>query len=325
MPGALRPDPAEYAPARRAAWNSATMELFREALRSPGRPDVRTAVLDDLSSSYGYSAEECVERCIHWEAHNVEEYVRRERTSSEGLADFYDTTTSWSFDLLWYAYLQAEGYEYPSSVVVALDAMSRTSGRDHLDFGSGVGTTNQLFHRLEFHSTGADVSTSLLRFARHRLDRRPEDAGIDLVDLDSATLEPQSYDVVTAIDTLTHVPDLDATLERLHGWLRPGGLLYANLDVRPQTEVNALFLYEEAAPLRRLIARSGFRRVAILDGWMRVYERVDVGSWAHRQEIVRATVRESKVSQLGARVQRRGDRALRKLAPHKRRSAGEVI
>ncbi|GMA24881.1 hypothetical protein GCM10025864_26400 [Luteimicrobium album] len=311
LPGAVRPDPAEYAPARLVAWDSTTMELFREALRSPGRSDVRTAVLDDLSSGYGYSPEECVERCIHWEAHNLEEYVRRERTSSEGLADFYDTTTSWSFDLLWYAYLQAEGYEYPTSVVVALDAMSRTSGRDHLDFGSGVGVTNQLFHRLGFRSTGADVSTSLLRFARHRLDRRPEDAGIDLVDLDSATLEPRSYDVVTAIDTLTHVPDLAPTLERLHGWLRPGGLLYANLDVRPRTEANALFLYEEAASLRRLIARSGFRRVAILDGWMRVYERIDVGSRAHRQEIVRATARESRAAELGRRVQRRIDRGLR--------------
>ncbi len=88
------------------------------------------------------------------------------------MTDFYRTTQSWAFDLLWFAYLQAEGYGLPSSVL-ALQAMAtRAHGPAHLDFGSGAGVTSQLFARAGYETTLADISTSLLDFARYRLKRR---------------------------------------------------------------------------------------------------------------------------------------------------------
>ena len=49
-------------------------------------------------------------------------------TASHRLASFYQTTQSWAFDLLWFAYLQAEGYGYPTSVL-ALRTMAARGPR----------------------------------------------------------------------------------------------------------------------------------------------------------------------------------------------------
>lgn len=148
------------------------MEWFRASLLLPGVADVRAAVLDDLSSYTGLPPDQCVERCQNWESWSVEEWFAADRSDMGGLTDFYRTTESWAFDLLWYAYLQAEGYGYPTSVLALRAVAGRGHGRVHLDFGSGVGVTSQLFARAGYETTLADLSTSLLDFARYRLSRR---------------------------------------------------------------------------------------------------------------------------------------------------------
>ena len=137
-------------------------ELFRASLRLPGVPDVRAALLDELSTYSGRPPEECVERCRNWESWSVEEWSAADRSDMDGLASFYQTTQSWAFDLLWFAYLQAEGYGYPTSVLALRTMAARGHGRAHLDFGSGVGVTSQLFARAGYETTLADISTSLL-------------------------------------------------------------------------------------------------------------------------------------------------------------------
>ena len=240
----LHPDPLDPAvsppstvscPAWRAALTSDELQRFRDALRLPPDSDVRAGVLDDLSSYFGISSDECVERCIHWEESSVTEWFERTRQTPGGLLDFYRSTQSWAFDLLWFAYLQVEGYGFPASVIAARDLRHRhVVPGTHLDFGSGVGVTSQLFAALGYETHLGDVSTSLLEFARFRLDRRGQAA--TYLDLAARELEAERYDVVTAIDTLAHVPDLAGTACRLHTALRPGGWLFANVDVRaPET------------------------------------------------------------------------------------------
>ena len=74
-------------------------------------------------------------------------------------------------------YLQAEGYEFPASVVAAQYLRRReVKPGTHLDYGSGVGVTGQLFASLGYETALGDVSTSLLEFARYRLERRGQAA-----------------------------------------------------------------------------------------------------------------------------------------------------
>ncbi len=279
-PTVPRPHPATWPPRQRKAFASASMRHYRAALQLAETSSVRDSVLDDLSSYFHLDPQECVGRCLDWEQWSLREWQRRERNSAEGLADFYRTTLSWSFDLLWYAYLQAEGYRYPISVAIAESVLAPKQGQRHLDFGSGVGVTSQLFQRLGFETDLADVSTSLLGFARFRLERRSVRAGY--IDLNVATPEPMRYDVVTAISTLNLVPDLAVTAGMLHRTLRPGGVIFANFDVRPKTPENAWHLYDDDLPLRWQLQRTGFEPEESLDGMITRYRKVEPAGLRHQ-------------------------------------------
>jgi SAM-dependent methyltransferase len=255
-PATPPPDPQRWPKARQEAFASAEMEMFRASLRLRELPDIRAAVLDDLGSYFGLPPEECVERCRNWESWSVKEWSAADRSSKDGTTDFYRTTQSWAFDLLWFAYVQAEGYGLPTSVL-ALQAMAaRPHGPAHLDFGSGSGVTSQLFARAGYQTALADISTSLLDFARYRLERRGQAARF--IDLNEERLETARYDVITALDTLILIPDLAEVVASLHAALRPGGWLITNFDVRPPSPENAWHLYDDDLNLRAILHRAGF-------------------------------------------------------------------
>jgi len=276
-------DPQTWLKAQQNAFASAEMEWFRACLRLPGVPDVRAAVLDDLSSYSGLPPEECVQRCLNWESWSVAEWLAADRSGVDRFTSFYTTTESWAFDLLWYAYLQTEGYGYPTSVAALHTVGAQGNGRAHLDFGSGAGVTSQLFARAGYETTLADISTSLLDFARHRLSRRGEAARF--IDLNDEKLETGRYDVITALDTLVHVPDLADVVAGLHRALRPGGWLITNFDVRPPSPENAWHLYEDDLDLRATVHRAGFAPAGRFGQYM-AYRRVDPASSAQRLRVL---------------------------------------
>lgn len=87
--------------------------------------------------------------------------------------------------------------------------------------------------------------------------------------------------MITALATLVHVPDLVSTSRLLHRSLRPGGLLFANFDVRPESPENAWHLYSDDRPLRWVFQRTGFEPVENLDGMVTKYQRVEPSGLGH--------------------------------------------
>jgi SAM-dependent methyltransferase len=290
-PNTPKPDRSTWNAHQTRAFASAAMTAYRDGLRLAGKPDIRSALIDDLSAYHKISEEQCIDRCINWEKWSVEEWERQPRDTKEGLKDFYAKVQSWSFDLLWFAYLQAEGYEYPISAVIADSIPGAKSAQPrHLDFGSGVGVTSQMFLRLGYQSTLADVSDTLLAFARFRLERRGDQA--QYINLKESGLPIGSYDVITAVDTLTHIPPADfaASVEMLHRALKPGGHLIANFDVRPASPENAWHLYSDDRLLRFKLHRIGFEPVERLDRGFTLYQRVEPDSLQHAVRGVRDLV-----------------------------------
>jgi SAM-dependent methyltransferase len=287
------------------------MRRFRECLRLPDSNDVRAAVLDDLSTYTGVPPDACVLRCLDWEDDSIREWFSADRSDAAGVNDFYRTTQSWLFDLLWYAYLQAEGFAYPTNTIALRLATAFGGGADHLDYGSGVGVTSQLFARAGYGTTLADVSDSLLAFARYRLERR--DVPAEYVDLNVEPLGDARYDVITAIDTLVCIDDLDTVAGRLHTALRPGGCLVANLYPRPRSRDIAWAVHDDTARPRAVIERAGFLPAARSGNFI-VFHRVDPSSAAHRvRMLIDELALTSPASQVLHRQQMRLSAALRRM------------
>ena len=278
-PGYVPPDPSEMADAWKAALVSREHRLYRQALLLPGITDPRAAVLDDLSAYYQLDPAECVERCINWEAWSVREWSEADRSTPEGMRAFYNSTKSWSFDLVWYAYLQAVGAMYPGAVIASRALLPPTQAPRCLDFGSGAGDLAQLLTVLGYSVDLADVSRTLLNFARWRLERRGQAAGY--LDLNDTSLPEGEYDAVLAKDVLVHVPDFEATVRDLHRALRSGGLLIASFDTRPPSPENAWHLYSDDMQLRHTLQDVGFEQVGSMDGHLFVYQQVEADSPAH--------------------------------------------
>jgi SAM-dependent methyltransferase len=100
-------------------------------------------------------------------------------------------------------------------------------GAEVVELGCGNGTaeTRELARR--FRLTGIDLSEEQLRRARARVP----DAAFVRGDVTSADFAPASLDAVCAFYVLNHIPRelLPGLFERVHGWLRPGGLFLATL------------------------------------------------------------------------------------------------
>jgi SAM-dependent methyltransferase len=249
------------------------METYRSVLKL-GDLDVRESVLQELSDYHGASPEECLKRCLHWEDWSVEEWKSADRSTPEGIKEFYETVQSWAFDLTWYSYLQATGHAFPASVAAARFAMDTAKGPDYLDFGSGTGTTAQLFARLGFRTTMADISATLLDYAAWRMERHGDQ--VARIDLNTETLPTNAYDFITALDTLVHVPDFDATARDLRRIIRPGGYLLANFDVREKDDHGSLWhLHNDLHVVDHRLRAAGFVCTHTLAELTRCYVAVD--------------------------------------------------
>jgi 2-polyprenyl-3-methyl-5-hydroxy-6-metoxy-1,4-benzoquinol methylase len=255
------------------------MRMFRRVLQLDDH-DVRESVLDDLATYHGITKEEARLRALHWEEESVHEWEAAHNgtagsASDEARVAFYRTQQSWGFDLLWWAYLQSEGHADPASVIAYRWLQQYSPGRRHLDFGSGVGITSQLFEEGGWKTTAADLSSTLLDFAQFRLQRRGQKA--DYIDLAESGLPAGEFDAITAIDTLAHVPDLYGTAVQLHAALGRGGYLIANIDVREASRETVWHLYDDDLRARYDLRRAGFVPVADLGYGLVAYRKAADG------------------------------------------------
>lgn len=250
------------------------MEAFREGLRFRGLPDVRSAVLDDLSSYYSIDAEECLYRATHSFELSAKEWLAKpQRETPEEIRDFYLNHQAWCFGLLWFAYLQAEGYAAPSAAIIA-DDLTEQPPAHVLDYGSGAGAAGMMFRLRGYRSSLADVSQPLLRFAEYRFKRRGLDA--TFIDLNTQSLPSATFDVAAVIQTFACVDDVPGTARELRRSLTPQGSMYGDFDVHRRTGSDGR-LYDDDLPLRRAIHRTGFREARNVERATIRYHQVTPG------------------------------------------------
>jgi ubiquinone/menaquinone biosynthesis C-methylase UbiE len=119
-----------------------------------------------------------------------------------------------------------------------------------LEFGCGTGSTAIIHAPYVKHIVATDISYKMLDIA----EQRARDAGIENISfqqgtLDSLELETESFDAVLGLNVLHLLEDVDATISRVHGLLKPGGIFVSSTVLID--EIN--FVWRLLIPLMQLL------------------------------------------------------------------------
>lgn len=147
------------------------------------------------------------------------------------------------------------------------------SDRDVLDVGCGGGILAESLARKGGRVTGIDVAPRVLATARLHL----HESGV-AVDYQEMTVEslaqesPETFDVVTCMEMLEHVPDPDSIVRAISALLKPGGdAFFSTLNRTPLAFALGIVGAEHIA---RLLPRGTHRydrfiRPSELSAWLR--------------------------------------------------------
>ncbi len=110
-----------------------------------------------------------------------------------------------------------------------IESRLELADRDVLDIGCGGGILSEAMAHRGARVTGIDMGAAPLAVAKlHLLE-----SGLDIdyrqvLAEDFALQQPQSFDVITCLEMLEHVPDPASVLRACHALLRPGGDLFVS-------------------------------------------------------------------------------------------------
>lgn len=235
---------ADPAAQRRALW--------AEALALPGHPDLAESLVAELADYLGAPPEEVAERCRHGAAALAAAWSASAPSRPEEVAGFYRQGDDYLFELSWWHALAEDDSALVQ--VVALEQAQAHGCRRALDFGSGIGALGLLLARHGLEVTLAEVNPALQDYARWRFARRGLAA--TFLDPDAEPLPAASYDLVTAIDVLEHLPDPEAALARLAAALRPGGVMVVHAPDQPDP-LRPMHLWHEPERLYAALPAAG--------------------------------------------------------------------
>jgi 2-polyprenyl-6-hydroxyphenyl methylase/3-demethylubiquinone-9 3-methyltransferase len=119
-----------------------------------------------------------------------------------------------------------------------IDSLAGLSGKTVLDVGCGGGILAEAMARSAAHVTGIDLASKPLGVARlHALE-----TGVENIDYrevaaeDLAAEQPASFDVVTCMEMLEHVPQPASIVQACATLVRPGGwVFFSTLNRSPKS------------------------------------------------------------------------------------------
>ncbi len=109
-----------------------------------------------------------------------------------------------------------------------INGLCPLAGLNVLDVGCGGGILTDSMARAGANVTGIDLSTKALRIAQlHALDAQTENVHYREISAEAmADEQPASFDVVTCMEMLEHVPDPASVVQACATLVKPGGWVF---------------------------------------------------------------------------------------------------
>lgn len=140
------------------------------------------------------------------------------------------------------------------------------TGSEVLDLGCGSGDPADIEISRLHQVTGVDISNAQVKLARRNVPQGKFIHG----DLGVLDFPDSSFDAVVSFYTLEHLPreQHGEILKRIHGWLRPGGLLLFSCEAGDMNDVTGQWLgvpmfisVFDPKTMRRVVQNAGFELV----------------------------------------------------------------
>lgn len=154
-----------------------------------------------------------------------------------------------------------------------IDQQAEVAGKKVADVGCGGGLLSEALTQRGAQVTGIDMGAAPLAVARlHQLESGLEINYRQMTAEELAEQEPESFDVVTCMEMLEHVPDPAAVIQACARLVKPGGqVFFSTLNRNPKSY---LFAIVGAEYLLRLLPRgtheySKFIKPSEMGQWIR--------------------------------------------------------
>lgn len=123
-----------------------------------------------------------------------------------------------------------------------IQSITNLQGKRILDVGCGGGILAESLSKAGATVTGIDLSSKALKVAElHQLESGTSVRYLTILAEDLAKEESQSYDVVTCMEMLEHVPDPSSVVQACAKLCKPGGhIFFSTLNRNPKSYLFAI-------------------------------------------------------------------------------------
>jgi len=129
-----------------------------------------------------------------------------------------------------------------------------------LEMGCGTGSTALLLAEHVGHITGSDISPNMIRIAKDKVEAgRATNVDFVVGDVFDPANDVGPFDAVLAHNLLHLVEDLPASLTRIHGLLKPGGLFISKtFCVDPAHLTAKIRMMRAILPVMQMVGKAPF-------------------------------------------------------------------